>query len=88
MISTTYARTKGNADFLWFCRVQNDSLRYWVAVDWMIACQRLVSLQPFAATGAIVCNAWVYHAAAMAAPLETRMDRAMAITPSKCAGKR
>jgi len=25
MISMTYARTKGNADFLWFCRVWRDS---------------------------------------------------------------
>jgi hypothetical protein len=36
----------------------------------------------------MACNAWVSHAAAMVAPLETRMAGAMAITPSKCWGKR
>ena len=43
MKSMTYIKTTGNATFMWFCRFQNDSLRYWVAVEWKVACQRQVS---------------------------------------------
>ena len=44
---------------------------------------RLKTGLPSSPAGATACNACVSHAAAMVAPLETRMAGAMAITPSK-----